>query len=234
MNLNVIYEDNHIIVCEKPAGILSQSGSMDKPDMLNLVKDYIKIKYDKPGNVYLGLVHRLDLNVGGVMVFARTSKAASRLSEEIRKHNFKKKYLAIVLGELEVGKKSSFVDYLEKDPDERKAVISDSKVGKKAELDYTCLGTTVIDKKTYSLVDIRLITGRFHQIRAQFAHHGYPLYGDTKYGEAKKDGNFFLGLYAYTIEFKHPIKDEIMKFEIMPEQNTFNEFESIIENITRR
>ncbi len=232
MDLKVIYEDNHIIVCEKPAGVLSQSGSMDKPDMLSLVKNYIKIKYEKPGEVWLGLVHRLDLNVGGVMVFARTSKAASRLSDEIRKHNFQKKYLAIVLGELEVGTKVHLSDNLEKDDQERKAFVSES--GKPAELDYTCLGVKTIGQKQYSLVDIDLVTGRFHQIRAQFAYHGHPIYGDTKYGEAKEDGNFFLGLYAYMIGFKHPVKDEIMKFELLPNQSTFINFESIIEDISWR
>ena len=212
MKLNVIYEDNHIIVVEKPYGIPTQADITNDIDMQTLVKEYIKENYSKPGNVFAGIVHRLDRNVGGIMVFARTSKAASRLSEEIRSRRFKKTYLAWVSGKIK-NKTGVFEDYLLKDEEKNfvKVVDKNVKGAKEASLDYEVI--EVKDDKT--LVKINLHTGRAHQIRVQFSSRGHALIGDKKYGgiEAK---NIFL--WAHKISFKHPVKDEIVEFELkMPD-----------------
>lgn len=223
MELKIHYEDNHIIVCSKKPGILSQAGSLDLPDMLTMIKAYIKERYQKPGNVYLGLVHRLDLNVGGVMVFAKTSKAAKRLSEQIRHHQFNKKYVGVVNGKLEPMHKSTILeDYILKDNHEKKAVITDQSKGQYAKLIYHPLEHIVLKNSAYTLLDIELITGRFHQIRAQLAHQGYPLYGDNKYGEKTK--GYELALYAYHLSFTHPTTKQALSFMDYPSNGIFNQF----------
>ena len=180
-NLHVIYEDNHIIVVEKPVNIPSQGDKTGDKDMLTIIKEYIKEKYNKPGEVYLGLVHRLDRPVGGVMVFAKTSKAASRLSDEIRKNNFHKTYYAVVEGTLP--KEGKFEDYLIKNEKENISYVSTKEKGK-----YSCLEYTLISSKNnLSLVKINLITGRSHQIRVQFSSRHHPLVGDSKYGDNPKN-----------------------------------------------
>ena len=214
-NLNILYEDNHLIVVVKPINILSQSDITGNLDMLSLLKDYIKRKYNKPGNVYLGLVHRLDKPTGGIMVFARTSKAASRLSKEIKNHEFKKSYLAVIHGNIE--NKNTYIDYLEKI--DTKSFITSKDKGKYAELEFTKLDYNKEDD--LSLVKINLKTGRNHQIRLQFSSRGYPLYGDSKYGN---DTNKNLGLYAYKLEIIHPITKEKMVFINYPDYNPFIKF----------
>ena len=213
MILNVIYEDNHVIVAEKPCNVPSQADNTGDDDMLTLVKRYIKDKYQKPGEVYLGLVHRLDRPVGGIMVFARTSKAASRLSEAIRTNQFSKTYLAVVEGILDK-KEGHLENYLWKDEALNKSVVvSKEKRGAKlASLSYEVLE----EKEKLSLVKIHLETGRHHQIRVQFSHIGHPLYGDQKYG--KNNPNQQIALWAYQLAFKHPTKDAVMKFECMPKR----------------
>ena len=160
--LDILYEDNHIIVVFKPAGILSQADKAGDVDMITIIKAYLKEKYNKPGNVYLGLVHRLDRPVSGIMVFAKTSKAASRLSEEIRNNKMHKKYLAIIHGYLDV-KEGTLVNRIEKL--DNKKVLIDTPKGKEAVLNYK----VIKEKNNLSLVDINLVTGRYHQIRLQFA-----------------------------------------------------------------
>lgn len=211
MSLNVLYEDNHVIVVVKPCNIPSQADKTNDIDMLTLVKSYIKEKYQKPGDVYIGLVHRLDRPVGGIMVFARTSKAAARLSESIRNKSFQKKYLAVVKGTFE-DKEGIFEDYLYKDEalNKSKVVSKDKRGAKLARLTYRVIDE--VDDK--SLVEIDLQTGRHHQIRVQFSNAGHPLVGDQKYGRA--DYNTQIALWAYSLEFKHPTKDEYMKFEFKP------------------
>jgi len=232
MEISILYEDNHVIVCVKPSGVLSQGGTMDIEDMVNLLKDYLKKKYNKPGKVYLGLVHRLDLNVGGVMVFAKTSKAASRLSEQIRELDFSKNYLAIAQGNFEETY-GRYEDYLVKDEISREAQIANKETGKLASLQYQVLGIETINDIKYSLVDISLETGRFHQIRVQFAHHGHPLLGDIKYGLSQKNSDFFLGLYAYQLEFLHPTTKELLVFNSIPEDSRFKVFKAL-NNVIRR
>jgi len=226
MDISVLYEDNHVIVCVKPAGVLSQGGELDKPDMLSILKDYLKRKYDKPGNVYLGLVHRLDLNVGGVMVFAKTSKAAARLSAQIRDNLFSKRYLAVAKGEFLLAK-GRYEDLLEKDESLKMARSAESGQGKLATLEYKVIDLKMFGRDQYSLVDIALETGRFHQIRYQFALHGHPLMGDTKYGDRTNNPDFFLGLFAYRIEFDHPISKEKMVFQTLPGDDRFKEFSGL-------
>jgi len=205
--LNVIYEDNHVIVVVKPANILSQADITGDIDMLTIIKKYIKEKYNKPGNVYLGLVHRLDRPTSGLMVFAKTSKAAKRLSEDIKKHNFNKIYTLVVNGIMD-NKKGTMIDYLEK-KDNYNTIISTQEKGKIAELEYEVLKEN--KEKDLSLVQVLLKTGRHHQIRVQFSSRGHCLYGDNRYG--KSDGKQ-LCLIATTLEFYHPVTKELLKFNI--------------------
>ena len=211
--INILYEDNHLLVVEKKVGVLSQSDGSNTPDMLTILKKYIKEKYNKPGNVYLGLVHRLDKDVGGIMVFAKTSKAARRLSETIRNREFKKTYLAVCKGIIESNGK--YQDYLKRL--EYRSVVSNSKEGKLAVLEYKVL--KVINNNT--LVKINLETGRYHQIRVQFSYHNHPLLGDEKYGSK---GKYKIALFAYKLEFIHPTTKEKMSFELLPQEGYFNVF----------
>ena len=213
--INILYEDNHLLVVEKPANVLVQADNTNDMDMLTMLKVYLKEKYNKPGNVYLGLVHRLDRPVSGIMVFAKTSKAASRLSEQIRNKTFRKTYFAVVLGKIK--KSGVFVDKLEKDLKKNIVRVSDS--GKYSELSYKLLDY----KDGLSLVLIDLKTGRPHQIRVQFASRGFPLYGDQKYGgDMVKDQ---IALFAGKIEFVHPTTKEKLIFELdIPNRYPFNLF----------
>ena len=204
-NLEILYEDNHIIVVFKPVNVLSQSDITNDPDMLSMIKDYIKEKYHKPGNVYLGLVHRLDRVTSGIMVFAKTSKAASRLSKEIRENNFNKNYLAIVHGKVN---DSTYRDYLTKKDDFSTKI---DKNGKLAILSFKLLEYN--ENRDISLVDVKLETGRHHQIRVQFSSRNHPLIGDKRYGN---DIYNTLGLCAYHLEFIHPVKKELMSFTRYP------------------
>lgn len=214
--LKVLYEDNHIIVVEKMPNVPSQSDKTEDIDMLTIVKQYIKEKYNKPGNVYLGLVHRLDRPVGGVMVFAKTSKAASRLSEQVRNKTFKKQYLAVVDGKIE-GKNGTLEDYLYKDERNNisKVVNKEKKNSKYAKLDYEVI--TYNEVKNLSLLKINLYTGRHHQIRVQLSNFGHSIFGDQKYGTRGK--NKQIALWAYKLTIEHPITKEIMTFADLPENN---------------
>lgn len=207
--VEVLYEDNHVIVVYKPANILSQSDITGDVDMLTLVKQYVKEKYNKPGNVYLGLVHRIDRPVQGVMIFAKTSKAAARLSKQIQNHEFCKQYLAIINGNLSE-KKGEFRDYLEKQ-ENGNTIVTDKEHGKESILKYEVLKE--IDN--LSLVNIELITGRHHQIRVQFSSRGYPLVGDQRYG---KQDNKQICLCSYKLSFIHPITKERLTFERYPDK----------------
>lgn len=229
MNLNVIYEDNHILVVEKPCNIASQGDETGDKDMLTLCKEYIKEKYNKPGNVYMGLVHRLDRPVGGIMVFAKTSKAASRLSESIRTNEFSKTYLAIVYDNNNVLKQNGeFEDYMIKNEALNKSMVcgKDKHGAKLARLSYEVIATAD-EGSIKKLVKIHLETGRHHQIRVQFSSRGCPLYGDQKYGSGPK--NEQIALWAYKISFKHPTKDEVMTFECLPKPvSAWKAFEDIL------
>ena len=196
-NLKVIFEDNHIIVVEKPVNIPSQADKTGDIDMLTIIKAYLKEKYNKPGNVYLGLVHRLDRPVGGVMVFAKTSKSAGRLSNQVREKQFQKTYLVIVNGKME-NQKGTLQDYLLKN--------EKTNISKVVKYD---------EELNLSVLKINLHTGRHHQIRVQLSSRNHSIYGDQKYagrGHGKQ-----IALWAYNLKFYHPISNELMEFEAMPE-----------------
>lgn len=220
--VKVIYEDNHLLVVEKPVNILSQGDDTNDKDMVNLLKQYIKEKYNKPGNVFIGLVHRLDRPVGGVMVFAKTSKAASRLSEQIRNKTLKKTYRAVIHGTM-VKEESILKDYLYKNKKTNmvSVVNKNHKEAKNAELSYKTLDT----KNGLSLVEIDLKTGRPHQIRVQFSSRKHPLFGDQRYGQGVNKVGQQISLWSYKIEIQHPTTKEKMEFICEPPKeypwNTF-------------
>lgn len=213
--INIVYEDNHLLVVEKPVNIPVQADFSKDKDLLTLLKEYIKEKYNKPGNVYLGLVHRLDRPVGGLMVFAKTSKAASRLSKQVQDKTVKKTYMAVVEGKPE--KEGTLKDKLEKDSKTNITKVSEN--GKEAILNYKLINT----KDNLSLVEINLITGRPHQIRVQFSSRNYPLYGDQKYNKNPKKDQ--IALFAKKLEFIHPTTKEKLTFELpLPNRYPFNIF----------
>ncbi|MEX2478674.1 MAG: RluA family pseudouridine synthase [Gracilimonas sp.] len=205
-NIPIIYEDNHLLVIDKPAGVLSQEDHTGDPDVLNLCKQYIKKKYNKPGDVFLGLVHRLDRPVSGVMVLARTSKAASRLSYQIRKRTISKTYWALVEGQAPVY--GEFVHFLEKDNRSNTVKAFKSPKGKAKESRLKFI--TIKQNANFSVIEVDLITGRPHQIRVQFAKEGHPLWGDHKYGNPKNRGNQDIALRSVKMEIEHPTKKELM------------------------
>lgn len=216
-SLNVLYEDNHIIVVEKEINIPTCEDSSKDIDLLSIVKLYLKEKYNKPGNVYLGLVHRLDRPVGGIMIFAKTSKAASRLNLQIKNDELKKRYYAVIDGVLKE-KEGKSEDYLLKDT--RENIVKVDKNGKYAMLEYKVLNET----QGLSLVEVNLHTGRSHQIRVQFSSRGYPLYGDQKYNK-KANCHEQIALYSHFLSFKHPVTKEIMEFKLdLPDRYPFTLF----------
>lgn len=204
----IIYEDNHLLVVEKKPNILVQSDVTNDVDLLTILKNYLKEKYNKPGNVYLGLVHRLDRPVGGIMVFAKTSKAAQRLSDAIKNHEVKKTYLAVIEGNLN-DKSGIMEDYLLKINEENRTIVD--KKGKYAKLEYEVLE----EQANLSLVKINLLTGRSHQIRVQFSSRNHPLWGDQKYNKNALVGEQ-IALWAYKLKFNHPTTKESMEFVDMP------------------
>lgn len=209
----ILYEDNHLLVVEKPVNIPSQADASGDPDLLTLLKNDVKIRYNKPGNVYLGLVHRLDRPVGGVMVLARTSKAASRLSEQVRNHTFNKKYLAIIHGSPEKAQQT-LRHFLKKDPRTNTvtAYIEPTFETREAILDYQIIA----DRDGLSLVSVNLRTGRPHQIRVQLAAIGIPLWGDQKYGTHHAQPGQQLALWSHTLTLVHPVKQEAVTFHSSP------------------
>ena len=211
-DLIILHEDNHIIVVLKPQNIPSCEDISKDKDLLTMIKEYIKVTYDKPGNVYLGLVHRLDRPTGGVMVFAKSSKAAARLSEQMKDGDFEKRYFAVLAG-VPKEEKATLTHYMKKNAVNNMVYVCPATVqgAKFAELEYE-----VLDKKDeLSLVDVRLHTGRSHQIRVQMNAIGCPVYGDMRYGgEKAKKG--YLALWAYYLSFTHPVSKERMVFRVQP------------------
>ncbi len=200
--MRILYEDNHLIVALKPHNIPSQGDSSGDDDMLTILKAYIKEKYNKPGNVYLGLVHRLDRPTAGVMVFARTSKAAERLSKQFLDHKVTKEYTALISGI--VPDEGELNDHLIKDNARNIVSVCDSSKGKPARLSFRRVSL----EGGNSRVKINLYTGRSHQIRVQFSSRGWPLIGDAKYGSGGRD----LCLFCTKLGFYHPTTKEYMEF----------------------
>lgn len=209
--MNVLYEDNHLLVVEKPVNMPVQADMSGDPDLLSAAKAYIKEKYDKPGEVYLGLVHRLDRPVGGVMVFARTSKAAARLSAQFAAHEAKKRYAAIVTGHPQ--SYALLEDWLIKDETSFSSAVvpAGTENAKNARLSYALLGT----RGDTALLDVSLYTGRPHQIRVQLSHAGLPIQGDQRYNPAARPGEQ-IRLWAYALTLRHPTLAEEMSFCCLP------------------
>ena len=225
----IIYEDNHIIVVIKPHNIAVQEDKSKDIDMLTIIKEFIKNRDNKPGNVFLGLVHRLDRPTGGVMVFAKTSKAASRLSKELKDKKLKKHYLCVINGKPQLSS-NRLVTYLKKDEKTNTVRIAPKleEGSKEAILNYQVIET----KNKYSLVEVDLITGRSHQIRVQMSSQlNAPIFGDFKYGDKENGGA--LALWAYELTFTHPTTKENMRFKVAPDYNNqaFKLFEDTIEKM---
>jgi len=231
--IKVLYEDNHIIAVLKPAGVLTQGDGSGEKCLMDMVKDYLKEKYNKPGNVFLGLVHRLDKPVQGIVLFGKTSKGASRLSEQFRNHTIQKTYHAIVIGKPKesrgeikekINKISFFAEgFTNKSDEELLQEIKKATKTRTAELFYE----VVKSGPKYSLLKILPKTGRFHQIRVQMANMGCPIFGDTKYGtrthapmhESEWGNNDSIALVATAISFKLATEDKVMNLEIpLPEE----------------
>ena len=214
-NFSILYEDNHIIVVLKPQMVACCGDDSKDENLLDMIKEYVKVKYNKPGNVYVGLIHRLDRPTGGVMVYAKTSKAASRLSEGMRSGEFEKKYLTVLCGSLSE-QRGTLTNYLKKNTVNNMVYIcTETEEGAKlATLDYKVLE----DKAKYTLVEVRLHTGRTHQIRVQMSGISHPVFGDMRYGGALAQKGK-LALWAYSLSFLHPITKERMKFVACPPED---------------
>ena len=210
--LVILYEDNHIVVVMKPQNVPSCGDESGDDNLLDQIKAYIKEKYQKPGNVYVGLVHRLDRPTGGVMVYAKTSKAASRLSEQMRSGDFEKKYLTVLCGTPEEERKT-LVNYLKKNAVNNMVYLCPPTTdgAKMASLEYKVLES----KGKYSLAEVTLHTGRSHQIRVQMAGISHPVFGDMRYGGAEAQKGR-LALWAYSLSFTHPVTKERMRFVLEP------------------
>jgi 23S rRNA pseudouridine1911/1915/1917 synthase len=206
-NLQILFEDNHIIIVNKRAGDITQGDKTGDKPLSDVVKEYIKVKYNKPGNIYLGVVHRLDRPTSGVIIFAKTSKSLERLNKMLRKKEIQKTYWAVVkLPPKEIRK--TLIDFLKKNPKNNKSSVYKKEIdgSKRAVLHYQ-----VIKKlDNYTLLEIGLETGRHHQIRAQLSAIGSPIKGDLKYGfeRSNKDGS--IHLHARKIEFIHPVRKEMI------------------------
>lgn len=216
--IEIIFEDNHLLVVNKPAGLLSQEDHTGDPDILTLCKEYIKKEYKKPGNVFLGLLHRLDRPVSGVMMLAKTSKAASRISEQIRRRTIKKKYLAVVTGNPPPN--GYLTHYLLKDEKTNTVRVVEPNV--KHAQDAKLMFQRVETEGDLHLLKVSLITGRPHQIRVQLSQEGYPILGDQKYGESNRSTP---ALHAFSLELEHPtLKKEIIFSAKPPKIATWSKF----------
>lgn len=212
-SLDVLYEDNHLIIINKQVGDISQGDKTGDTPLGDLVKEYIKKKYNKPGNVYLGVVHRLDRPTSGIIVFARTSKALERLNKMLREKQIKKTYWAVVKN-APTNNEDTLINYLKKNPKNNKSTvfIKETEGSKKAVLRYK-----IIKKlHNYFLLEIDLETGRHHQIRAQLAAIGSPIKGDLKYGFSRSNKNGGIHLHARKIVFIHPVTKEKISIEAPP------------------
>jgi RluA family pseudouridine synthase len=222
----ILFSDNHLLIVNKPAGLLSQADSTGDEDMLSLVKAWIKRERHKPGNVYVGLVHRLDRPVSGVLALARTSKAAARLSAQFRAGTPVKKYMALSEGRTPEG--GICRDYLVKDESRTVRVVSADHPGARmAELVWRCVAFF----KGRSLLDIQIKTGRSHQIRAQLAAQGIPIVGDMRYGSRVSFDGRNLALHCYCLELEHPVSKERMRWTAFPPPSWKGFFETDIERI---
>lgn len=219
----VLYEDNHVLVALKPPNMLSQADQTGDTDILSELKEYIRVKYQKPGAVYLGLVHRLDRPVGGLMVFARTSKAAARLSAQMQKHEIGREYVCVCEGTIDAP--FTLVDYLVKDS--RLNRVSVTTPGAPGAQKAILHGTPIAHSENTTLVAIRLETGRNHQIRVQMAHSGHPLWGDNRYGHGKPGQQ--IALWGYRLTVEHPTTHQRLMFENLPTGGAWTPYAQALE-----
>lgn len=218
--MQILFEDNHLLVAEKPENMPVQADSSGDLDMLTALKAYVKEKYNKPGDVYLGLVHRLDRPVGGVMVFARTSKAASRLSSQLSSRTAKKRYVAVVVGDPPAS--AELINYISRDENTGNAHIAreGEENAKPASLSFK----TVAKKNGLALLDVSLHTGRHHQIRLQLSAYGFSIWGDQRYNKEARVGEQ-IALYAYSLTVEHPTKKEALTFTNLPKGGVWRQFQ---------
>ncbi len=219
----ILYEDNHVIVAVKPPNLLTQGDDTGDANLLDQVKEYVKEKYQKPGEAYIGLVHRMDRPVGGLLCFARTSKAASRLSEQVRAHELNRQYVCIVEGE--APDQFTYVDYLCKDTENNKvAVVPAYRKLETGAKEAILHGRTIARRDGLSLVAIQLETGRAHQIRVQMQHAGFPLWGDNRYGHGRRGQQ--IALWGFRLSFTHPVsKEQLLFIAPTPEEKPWLYFE---------
>ena len=208
MTSQIIYEDNHILVINKKVGQLVQGDKTGDKSLLELIKDFIKVRDQKPGNVYLGLVHRIDRPTSGLVIYAKTSKALSRLTQMVKNREIKKTYWAVVPKEM-IPQSQILIHYLKKNEKNNKAIVysNETEGAKKAILKYDVLKTL----DNYMLLEVDLETGRHHQIRAQLSKIGVPIKGDLKYGAARSNPDGGISLHARSLEFIHPVTKELIK-----------------------
>lgn len=227
MNINILYEDEEILVAEKPVGMESQSAKSFEPDMVSEIKKHINSKSPKSGEPYVGVIHRLDKPVGGIMVYAKTKNSAESLSKQVSGHQMNKIYYAVVCGK-PVENSGTYVDYLWKDSKNNysKIVEKGIKGAKPAELDFRIVDKVQQDGEEYSLLEIKLKTGRHHQIRVQMAGHGTPLWGDQKYNPCfqQKKQRVNVALFASGLSFVHPVTKKKMTFTVKPKGQMFELF----------
>ena len=214
--IDVVYEDNHLLVVLKPQNVPTQEDNSKDKDLLTMVKEYVKEKYNKEGEAFVGLVHRLDRPTGGLMVFAKTSKCASRLTEQIQNGELNKEYLAVLCGKPNFNV-DVLTNYLKKDDKNNivKVVPQYEEYAKYAELSYNILETCETKNSVLSLAKIKLKTGRSHQIRVQFSTIHCPVFGDVKYGGDIVKG-YNLALWSYKLSFLHPITKQPLTFICFP------------------
>ena len=208
--MNVVYEDNHIIIVNKQSGEIVQGDKTGDTPLSDIVKQYIKEKYNKPGNVFLGVVHRLDRPVSGLVVFAKTSKALSRLNEMFRTGDVHKTYWAIVKKN-DIAPEATLTDWLTRNERQNKSYAHNREVpgAKKAVLSYKVRSMS----DNYMLLEVRLMTGRHHQIRCQLVHMGCPIKGDLKYGSPRSNPDGSISLMSRRVEFVHPVSKETIAVE---------------------
>lgn len=218
--MEIVYEDNHIIVVNKVPGEIVQGDKTGDTPLSEKIKDYLKEKYNKPGNVFCGVVHRIDRPVGGLVIFAKTSKALERLNKMLREGNIHKTYWAIVEGKLETPV-DTLKDFLKSDGRINKTFVTSDKdpEAKESILTYN----TISEGERYTLLEINLLTGRKHQIRAQFSHLGHPIKGDLKYGAKRSNPDGGISLLARKIEFTHPVSKQPISLEA-PLPSSFKKF----------
>ena len=223
----IVYEDNHLIVAVKPAGLLTQGDVTGDDCLLDQLKRDIKERYHKPGDVYLGLVHRLDRPVGGLVAFARTSKAASRLSEQLRTHAMAREYLAVAEGGSSMPDEGDLHDWLMQDEatGRVRAVPSGTPGAKEARLSFRVLGRDAAQDT--ALVHVRLQTGRKHQIRVQLGHSGHPLLCDMRYGRGARGQS--VALWGAVLRLTHPTRKEPMTFLSAPRGDAFFPYAALID-----